>query len=78
MQSINQSGKRPRGGLTRSFKARTQRPELALERYEHYRSLAESTRDVDRVTRENYWQHAEHFLRTLSEHGASLEPKTPA
>ena len=46
---------------------------MAQERYEHYRSLAENTRD-DRVTRENYWQHAEHFLRVLTERDASLRP----
>jgi hypothetical protein len=78
MQSINQSGKRPPRGQARSPKAEAKRPDRALERYEHYRSLAENARDVDRVTRENYWQHAEHFLRVLAEQGASLKPSTPA
>ncbi|HTN61498.1 MAG TPA: DUF4167 domain-containing protein [Devosia sp.] len=34
--------------------------EHVRQRYEHYPQLAERTRD-DRVARENYWQHAEHF-----------------
>lgn len=77
MQSINQSGKRSPRGQAQSFKGGAKRPERALERYEHYRGLAESARDVDRVTRENYWQHAEHFLRMLTEQGASLKPSMP-
>ncbi|MGD0192960.1 MAG: DUF4167 domain-containing protein [Rhizomicrobium sp.] len=35
-------------------------------RYEHYRNLAQQTGDIDRVTRENYWQHAEHFMRLMN------------
>ncbi len=71
MQSIHQSGKRSRSGQTKSLKANNTRPELAQERwrqrYEHYRGLAESARDVDRSTRENYWQHAEHYFRMITE-----------
>jgi hypothetical protein len=77
MKSINQSGKRSPRGQARSPKAGAKRPDRALERYEHYRSLAENARDIDRVTRENYWQHAEHFLRMLTEQGASLKPSMP-
>ena len=37
------------------------------QNYERYKSLAESTGDADAVTREGYWQHAEHFLRLINE-----------
>jgi hypothetical protein len=35
-------------------------------RYDHYRNLAQQLGDIDRVTRENYWQHAEHFFRLMN------------
>lgn len=40
--------------------------------YEHYRSLAEHAAGADRVTSEQYWQHAEHFRRLMNESGAPL------
>lgn len=33
--------------------------------YDRYCQLAQSTMD-DAVTREHYWQHAEHFLRLMN------------
>ena len=36
------------------------------QNYERYKTLAESAGDADPVTRENYWQHAEHFLRLIN------------
>lgn len=35
-------------------------------RYEHYRDLAQRSGDADSVTREHYWQHAEHFCRLIN------------
>ncbi len=37
------------------------------QNYERYKSLAESTDGSDAVTREGYWQHAEHFIRLINE-----------
>ena len=36
-------------------------------RHQHYVNLAENAGGADRVDRENYWQHAEHFFRLISE-----------
>jgi hypothetical protein len=35
-------------------------------KYEQYRNLAQQPGDADRVTRETYWQHAEHFIRLMN------------
>ncbi len=35
-------------------------------RQQHYLTLAESAGSADRVDRENYWQHAEHFHRLIA------------
>lgn len=35
-------------------------------RYEHYRNLALQAGNADPVTREQYWQHAEHFCRLMN------------
>lgn len=73
MKPINQSPQRPsRGGSAKTYKSAAvarpgNTPERARQRYEHYRDLAENTRDLDAVARENYWQHAEHFLRMMAE-----------
>jgi Domain of unknown function (DUF4167) len=37
------------------------------QRRQHYLHLAESAGNADRVDRENYWQHAEHFHRLIAE-----------
>ena len=37
------------------------------QNYERYKSLAESANSADAVTREGYWQHAEHFIRLINE-----------
>jgi hypothetical protein len=34
--------------------------------YERYCQLAQNAFDVDAVTREQYWQHAEHYRRLLN------------
>ena len=35
-------------------------------KYDHYCTLAQATNNDDTVTREHYWQHAEHFLRLMN------------
>jgi hypothetical protein len=35
--------------------------------YERYKALAEGSDDP--VSRENYWQHAEHYIRLINEAG---------
>ncbi len=36
------------------------------QRYEYYCDLAEKAGAGDRVAREQYWQHAEHFFRLMN------------
>lgn len=42
-------------------------------RYEHYRDLAHQVGDADRVTGEQYRQHAEHFYRLINGSASELE-----
>jgi hypothetical protein len=37
------------------------------QNYERCKSLAESPGSADAVTRQGYWQHAEHFIRLINE-----------
>jgi len=41
------------------------------QNYERYKNLAESAGRDDSVTREGYWQHAEHFIRLINEAAAT-------
>jgi len=44
----------------------TGRPQNAQRKYEHYLALARAeTLTGDRVMAENYFQHAEHYLRSM-------------
>jgi hypothetical protein len=40
------------------------------QKYDHYCHLAQQADGSDDITREHYWQHAEHFLRLIN--GSSL------
>jgi len=40
------------------------------QNYERYKGLAESAGSADAVTREGYWQHAEHYIRLINEAAA--------
>jgi hypothetical protein len=43
-------------------------PQNAQRSYEHYLALARAeTLTGDRITAENYFQHAEHYLRSMAE-----------
>jgi hypothetical protein len=35
-------------------------------KYDHYCNLAQATNGDDAVTREQHWQHAEHYLRLMN------------
>jgi hypothetical protein len=35
-------------------------------KFDHYSNLAQAAYGNDAVTREQYWQHAEHFLRLMN------------
>jgi hypothetical protein len=35
-------------------------------KFDHYSNLAQAAYGYDAVTREQYWQHAEHFLRLMN------------
>jgi hypothetical protein len=37
------------------------------QNYERYKNLAESAGNADAVTREGYWQNAEHFIRLINQ-----------
>jgi uncharacterized MAPEG superfamily protein len=44
----------------------TRAPQNAQRNYEHYLALARAeTLTGDRITAENYFQHAEHYLRSM-------------
>jgi hypothetical protein len=46
----------------------TRAPQNAQRNYEHYLALARAeTLTGDRITAENYFQHAEHYLRSMRE-----------
>jgi hypothetical protein len=47
-------------------------------RHQHYLGLAESAGNVDRVDRENYLQHAEHFYRMIAEAANARRPTAVA
>lgn len=36
------------------------------QKYDHYCRLAQATNGGDAVTREQHWQHAEHYLRLMN------------
>jgi hypothetical protein len=44
---------------------RSSQPGDWQRQYDHYQNLARQTGDMDRVTRESHWQHAEHFFRMM-------------
>ncbi len=56
---------RQRPAQTGQSKDRT--PQNQWQRnYDHYCQLAQSNAGGDAVTREQHWQHAEHFLRLMN------------
>jgi Domain of unknown function (DUF4167) len=57
------------GAVTPS-QASGNRPGQWRQNYERYKGLAEGAGSSDAVTREGYWQHAEHFIRLINEAAA--------
>jgi Domain of unknown function (DUF4167) len=50
-----------------------QQPANAKQRYERYVALAKAAEQAgDPVQSEYYYQHAEHYLRTMKEHGRAV------
>jgi hypothetical protein len=50
----------------------TQAPQNARRNYDRYLALAEAeARSGDQIAAENYYQHAEHYFRTMHESAAS-------
>ncbi|MEJ0042622.1 MAG: DUF4167 domain-containing protein [Rhizomicrobium sp.] len=63
------TGQRPRDDKQRpatNFQRSDNDQEHWKRRQQHYLSLAEGAGGADRVDRENYWQHAEHFHRLIA------------
>jgi hypothetical protein len=51
-----------------SHRPNARAPQNAQRNYEHYLALARAeTLTGDRITAENYFQHAEHYLRSMDE-----------
>jgi hypothetical protein len=49
-------------------RSRPKGPQNAQRNYEHYLGLARAeSLNGDRITAENYFQHAEHYLRSMSD-----------
>jgi len=69
------SGQERPGQNTNSSKFRrpeTQAPQNARRNYDRYLALAQAeARSGDRIAAENYYQHAEHYFRTMHESAAS-------
>lgn len=63
--------RRPSGTPNRATaRGRATGPAQWRQSFERYRALAEEAgRSADNVTRENYYQHAEHYLRLMREAG---------
>jgi hypothetical protein len=64
---------RPRPSFSRntrrppaSQQSSSNNPSQWQQKYDYYRNLAQATNGDDAVTREQHWQHAEHFLRMMN------------
>lgn len=64
---------RPRPNFSRSARRAPGTQRLApynqsqlQQKYDHYCALAQATNGDDAVTRQEHWQHAEHFLRLMN------------
>jgi hypothetical protein len=54
-------------GPAQAGQPKDQIPQRQWQRnYDHYCQLAQSNNGGDTVSREQYWQHAEHFLRLMN------------
>lgn len=61
---------RPAGG---GANGRQQQPANAKQRYERYMALAKAAEQAgDPIQSENFYQHAEHYLRTMKDHGRAV------
>jgi len=71
-RNLSSRWRRTRAANTRPLHATTSQPSASRlgewrQNYERYKRLAESAGRDDAVTREGYWQHAEHFIRLIND-----------
>jgi hypothetical protein len=77
LKMIPQTNTNGRSRPRPNFSRNTQRPPASQhsssnnrsqwqQKYDHYCNLAQATNGDDAVTREQHWQHAEHFLRMMN------------
>jgi hypothetical protein len=59
---FSRNTRRPQGGQQTASYNQSQ----LQQKYDHYCNLAQATNGGDAVTREQHWQHAEHFLRMMN------------
>jgi uncharacterized protein DUF4167 len=83
-EHMMKSTRRPRQAFAGGKRQGSARPQIAAangqgskderahwqRRRQYYLDLAEAAGHADRVDRENYWQHAEHFHRLIAEAAA--------
>jgi hypothetical protein len=60
--NFSRSTRRPRGSQQNASYTHGQ----LQQKYDHYCNLAQATNGDDTVTREQHWQHAEHYLRMMN------------
>jgi hypothetical protein len=71
-QTNNNGRNRPRPNIPRNTQTRAGQQTAPSNqsqwqrKYDHYCALAQATNGDDAVTREQHWQHAEHYLRMMN------------
>jgi Domain of unknown function (DUF4167) len=71
-QTNNNGRNRPRPNIPRNTQPRAGQQTASSNqsqwqrKYDHYCNLAQATNGDDAVTREQHWQHAEHYLRMMN------------
>jgi hypothetical protein len=60
--NFSRNTQRPQGNQKSSSNDRSR----WQQKYDHYCALAQATNGDDAVTREQHWQHAEHYLRMMN------------
>ena len=77
LKMIHQTNSNGRNRPRPNFSRNTRRPPTSQQnssnnpsqwqqKYDYYCNLAQATNGDDAVTREQHWQHAEHFLRMMN------------
>ena len=58
--------RRNNNGASKQIRPATDNPSQWQRKADEYRAMAECADKSDQVTRENYWQHAEHYIRLMN------------